>query len=116
MSKQYITFRESNQWEGESWNFYIPVEGNKEAIEELQKISNGKVDAPTAYVVKELLLTENDVNGKVKDCDSGYLNYHNKLEGRLDLKRLKNYKKEAKKIGQCPLYKGGIESYVVKDN
>src|SRR4051812_38552012 len=27
-SKMYVCFTENNEWEGETWNFYLPVKGN----------------------------------------------------------------------------------------
>ena len=33
---KYYRLKEINDWEGETWNFYIPVEGNQKEIEKLK--------------------------------------------------------------------------------
>jgi hypothetical protein len=92
--KMYAQFTEDNDSEGESWNFYIPVAGNEEALTQLRELISGKEE----YSLYRTLLPESDVNCLVKHSKECYMPEHNKLEGVLDLIDFNTEK----------LYKGGL--------
>lgn len=78
----FVTFREDNAWEGETWRFYIPVEGNGDALSRLAEL----VDAAGSDYRMEAPLSEADVDVRVDTSDdNGYLPAHIKLTGRLVL-------------------------------
>jgi len=104
---RYVQFRETNYFEGEDWYFYIPVEGNEEAIEDLRTL----VDYDEAdlfdedgaeYSVTSGTLTEDQADTLVVwGGETQYMPMHNKLEG---------------KLSDVPyteaLYKGGITKFM----
>lgn len=88
--RRYVKFTESNEWEGETWHFYIPIAGNEEAIALLrEKIADPDFQDPEGdpleYVLAEEELTEVEVDTLVRHGDiDGYMPEHNKLQGRID--------------------------------
>lgn len=80
----YLKFTEENDWEGETWHFYLPIEGNETALATLrayldQEKSKGQYDFP--YTLGTEPITEAEVDAFVKHSDSGYMMEHNKIVG-----------------------------------
>ena len=103
MSEQtYVRFTENCDWEGESWNFYLPVEGNEEALAWLRAlIADG--DVSDQYEVgEEEAYTWAEVKTLARShSQTTYLQEHTVLSGRLAT----GYDLDA-------LYKGGIRDQV----
>ncbi len=81
-TKTYLCWTENNAWEGETWNFYIPVPGNEKALESLRK-KLGDLGECGGFELQANPVTEKEVDRLVKhDNDhTDYLNAHNKLKG-----------------------------------
>ncbi len=77
----YATFTEDNDWEGETWRFYIPTEGNEVALQTLADL----VEQAEPYALDLAPLSEPIVDDRVERLadDTGYLAAHNKLAGTL---------------------------------
>lgn len=105
----YVRFTENNDWEGEEWSFYIPVEGNEDAI----KFLDEKFCGDTYTITKERL-TEKEVDTLERFGGEGYMKNHNKLVGILDYKKLEKVVDTDKELGgeSDPLYKGGIKDFM----
>ena len=107
--KKYIKFTENNDWEGESWNFYLELDGNEKEIKKLQELL-------TDYEINDFALRnefdESDVDILVKHTDSSYLHYENKIEGKFNIEKLEE---EIKKNKDNALYKGKICVYFKKN-
>lgn len=104
---QYAKFTEVSETEGETWHFYIPLDTNKVALERLAAaIEPEDYDLNLAEPV-----TERDVDVLVKHADEGYWPNHVKLSGVLDVDTIL----ERIALGYYPLYKGGIQDYMVDD-
>lgn len=102
----YYRFAEHNEWEGETWYFYIPAEGNEEAIEQLRQILE-EVELTRVYEISMKKLKEKNVNLYCKETDSGYMSFHNKLSGKLI-----NIDTLLFGENEDPLYKGGIRNFM----
>lgn len=105
-TKQYYRFTEINDWEGETWHFYIPVKDNEEAIETL-RIFIKDFSFEDMYEISNKRFPENEVDVLCDNSEIGYMAYHNILSGKLVLPELK--------VKDChivddPFYKGGIEN------
>lgn len=101
MSEQtYVRFTENCDWEGESWNFYLPVEGNEEALVWLRGLV---ADADSEeYEVGEETYTRAEVETLARShSQTTYLQEHTVLSGRL-----------ATVPDLDLLYKGGIRDQV----
>lgn len=96
----YVKLTEHNDWEGETWHFYIPLEGNEAALKVLQSKIAGLEDEYELDLEHPIALE--DVNALLNhgNGDTSYMDAHNKLEGFLDLIKLESQ----------GLYKGGIKS------
>jgi len=105
-NKLFFKFTEKNEHEGEKWHFYFPVEGNKEAVEALKSVINNDADYADTYYWSEETIPENEVDILVKHSESGYMSYHQKIDGILDIAGL-----DDEDLVDC-LYKGGIRNYV----
>lgn len=90
MGMFYVCLTENNDWEGEVWRFYIPVEGNEAAIEKLRAIiesaveeagPNPSADDEIPYSVSIRTYTEAEVDLLCEDVEDGYFASHNKTEG-----------------------------------
>lgn len=105
---EYRQFIERNEHEGETWHFYIPVEGNEEALIEFGAM---KIDGGDFHLRNDKIFSAEEVS-IIEENDSmgGYLPRHNRLEGKLDLT-------DIRKLGSQELhdylYKGGIRNLVV---
>lgn len=106
MIAMYAKFVEENEWEGETWNFYIPIAGNEDALSALASALKNSYDEFEQYRLDlDFPIPEFEVDVLVKHSDAGYLHYHNKLAGTLVLtdETLTEIRGE-----DDPLYKGGI--------
>jgi hypothetical protein len=105
----YVRFTENNEWEGETWHFYIPTRGNEEALKELKYLLD-EVGSET-YEVDLTTIPELEVDILVKHTEFGYLAYQNKLVGRLALtpEVMKNLREGG---DDGPFYKGKIKDYM----
>ena len=75
--KNFYKFAERNEWEGETWNFYILI--TKEERSKLKKLI-GKYDWMTSYSVSDDTITEDVINELVRNqSDYGYMAKHNKI-------------------------------------
>lgn len=112
MIKNYVKFIERNEWEGETWRFYIPLEGNESALKELEAAlrSAGGESSAEYYELSMKPIPESKVDALVEHSGDGYMAYHNKLAGTLTiapgvLALLASYKDD-------PFYKGGIKGFM----
>lgn len=99
--KKYIKFREYNDWEGEVWNWFIPIEGNDKSIEKLKKLIKD-----SEYSISNKEYSEKDVDLLIsEESRTGYFNENNKLIGILEIPDNIN----SNNISEY-LYKGTIRS------
>lgn len=101
---EFVRFTENNDWEGESWNFWLQVDGNQDQLKRLKEL------ADETCGVYELDLdetrTEDYVDLRVKDAWSGYNCSDNKVVGTLqDLPEVVDWDYDD------PFYKGRIEEF-----
>jgi hypothetical protein len=111
MAKNYYRFTEINVWEGETWNFYIPCEGNEEAFAALHEALSGMDHYSGIYETSLEPVPASEVSALCKHSKTGYMREHNKLKGRLDADRVKHLTVD----NVDDLYKGGIEGFMVKE-
>lgn len=117
---KFIQFIEHNDNEGESWCFWLQVNGNKEQLEKLKAaIWNYQYDEDYTdlydfcYVDiddEKNYLTEHDIDFLNKhDISGGYFPMHNICIGKLVLP-------EDIKLDEDDIfYKGGIQKFFIKD-
>lgn len=96
--RTFTRLTEENDWEGETWHFYIPTQGNEENLAKLAALvaTDGRFD------VEEQQFTEAEIDTLIAyGDDTDYLHAHNKLSGTL-----------AEVSDVDTLYKGGITDYL----
>lgn len=79
--KKYIRFTERNDWEGETWHFYLEYNDpiDEKAAEMIdKKIKAGKNRSSYSIDLKKKY-TENEVDNLVKTSRCGYMYFHNKV-------------------------------------
>jgi hypothetical protein len=100
----FLRFTEENDWEGETWDFYLQIDGNETELDRLHALvySQFEENGWSSFEFGDEILSEEEVDTLVKWGDSGYLPYHNKVTGKF----------------RCPsgdpeqlFYKGEIEGY-----
>jgi hypothetical protein len=98
----YLRLTERNDWEGETWHFFIRIQGNEEALNKIAAAVVGSEEFhidPTEY-------TEEEVDRRIcDDPGSGYMPMNNKLVG--ILKKLPATKEKLLE----KMYKGGIRKF-----
>jgi hypothetical protein len=77
----YARFTEVNDWEGETWHFWLPIEGNEEALRKLAELLDVEADSDE-YQLSLEPRDELHVDALVdEDDEPGYMSAQNKLEG-----------------------------------
>lgn len=89
---QYVRLTEHNEWEGETWHRYLPLQGNQDALRQLG-LFLGEVEGEDAewFSLSEETLTETQVDTLVEygnDENCSYAEQHKKLRGRLNVENL----------------------------
>jgi hypothetical protein len=75
---KFVTLRERNSWEGETWDIHIQEDGNEKAIERLSELL--KRYSPDGFSILEKRLSEREVDTLVdNDTGPGYTSAHSKL-------------------------------------
>lgn len=101
----YVELIEHNDWEGETWSFWIPLDGNEEAVAKLRAllVAGGDDYVDMFEFGSEMVdAKELDFLRKRTKGDTGYMGRHHKLRGRLEIPD-----KPATEVLDM-LYKGGI--------
>lgn len=79
---KFVKFTEHNDHEGETWNFWLQLDGNEAEIEKLSQLLNTfEGGGEISYELNTTMVLENEVDAVVKHSDQGYMNYHNKVTG-----------------------------------
>ena len=102
--RTFVGFSESNDHEGETWNFYMPLEGNEKAIEKVKKLlATYPEDEECPYQIGPTL-TEDQVDTLVGFANgaASYMDAHQKVKGFLKLP------KSVKDWSYDPFYKGAL--------
>lgn len=109
--KTFVKLTENNEHEGETWHFYIPIEGNEEAIGRLlDAIARLDQDVDEEHSLDLTPIPEAEVDILVKHADTGYMANHNKLTGVLVLPE--DFDEKMAEEDADPLYKGSIRGYM----
>lgn len=78
----FVPFVEHNEHEGESWTFWLQVQGNEEGLERLEVL----LDDEELYEIDlDTELSEAQVDTLVEHGGGGYMAYHHKVTGVLVL-------------------------------
>jgi len=95
---KFIKFTEHNEWEGETWMFYLQLDENENEIKKLKNLIKKRED----YEIQDKIFDEKEVNILVDNSQSGYLAFHNKVIGKFNCNNIILSKNDDN------LYKGGI--------
>ena len=105
----YRRFVETNDWEGETWTFWLQVDGNMTALailgDVLDALNEDLVDVE--FSLKDDEIDELTVETLVRYGESGYMHQHNKVSGSLSLPEC--FASMDFDAVTTALYKGGIE-------
>lgn len=120
---------ENNEWEGETWRWYIPKKGNKEALAILEAVVAvlwNDFDASEEFDYYETDMTMQEAERRVEELrgDTGSRPAHNiilgldlaKLEGFLETFKAEQDDGNAYDLLTSPFYKGGIENFAAEVN
>lgn len=115
MTAMYVKFTENNEWEGETWHFYIPTTGNEEALAKLAEaigvIDPASNNNDSYWLQLDNPIPESEVDVLVKHSEVGYLRYHNKLTGTFAL--TDDARDRIHDGDDCnPLVRGGIREFM----
>jgi|ERR1044072_3134392 hypothetical protein len=88
MNREFYQITEHNDWEGETWKFYLVKDGNEKYIDKLKKAVEKFDEYGDVLEISETLVPEFEVDILVKHADSNYMMSHNKVDKVLDPKTL----------------------------
>lgn len=108
--EDFIVFEENNDYEGETWRFYITLKGNEDAVSAIEDLI-GSVDEYGDYynisILKKLHRYTID-----KTAMAGYMPSASVIDGTLDIGKLKKAAADFTNSAiEDPLYKGGITEF-----
>jgi hypothetical protein len=78
---KFVKFTEHNDNEGESWNFWLQLDGNEAQLKQLQSWLGTFDDDGGSYELDMTPVDESEVDILVKHSDEGYMDYENKITG-----------------------------------
>lgn len=109
----FIKFEENNDHEGETWLFWLQVDGNEAELEKLRLLT----DQVEGYEVSWGELTEHDIDVLVEHGGWGYMNYHNKVKGKFVCPEfnLDDEPEALQELCDDEFYKGRIEDHFEKE-
>lgn len=109
---KFVKFEEYNDWEGETWRFWLQLDGNEESLKKLVPLVK-EADAHSGGNEYRLdlneILDEREVDTLVKYTQSGYMDNDNKVVGTLKL--TDDMVKRSEGDNDDPFYKGGVRGY-----
>jgi hypothetical protein len=98
---KFISLIENNDHEGETWRYWLQVDGNENQIEQLRALIDGSGEEETYELADaDDIVPEFEVDVLVKHTECGYTTYENKVTGRLTI---------PDDVDIDVLYKGGAE-------
>lgn len=109
MKREFISFKEYNDWEGEVWEVFIPLEENREAIELLKKHFEKLSPMFQEAFSFDKVVTESEAETLAKHSDCGYMDRYSIFDGKLNPKPLLQMNEE--ELFDA-LYKGKIYEYL----
>jgi hypothetical protein len=109
---EFVRFEESNDHEGETWNFWLQVDGNEAELDKLAAALEAweeRTDSDCEYrLFREEPVPESEVDILIKHSRSGYMRFENKVTGTMKVPEdLLDLPDEDQFDG---LYKGGIRA------
>lgn len=103
MTMQFISLTENNDHEGETWRYWLQLDGNEEHLEHLRAAIAGADEEETyELAAADDAVPESEVDVLVKHTGCGYTTYENKVTGVLTV---------GDDFDIDALYKGGASSY-----
>lgn len=82
---KFVKFTEHNDNEGEDWNHWLQLDGNEEALKQLQAWLGTFDDDGEEYELDMTPVDESEVDILVKHSGQGYMDYENKVVGKFTL-------------------------------
>lgn len=83
---QFISLTEDNYHEGETWRFWLQVDGNEAEIAKLRaRVAEQGDEGAYTLAADEDAIPESEVDILVKHSHSGYMAHENKVAGMLTL-------------------------------
>jgi hypothetical protein len=108
-SKRFVPFTEENEWEGETWIFWLQLDGNEDELVRLHELT---YESDTYHLNLDDIESERTVDRMVRRAEVGYMYSDNKVTGRFLCPELTT--KEHLRLNEVLndlFYKGGIQTY-----
>lgn len=112
MASNYVKFEEENDHEGETWTFWLQLDGNTDQLDKLggliEQYEEARGSDSEYQLDTEVRLSELEVDTLVAYAGSGYMRYHHKVVGVLTVPDgLLAEDEYGKNLDS--LYKGGVK-------
>jgi hypothetical protein len=103
---RFVPFTEENDWEGETWTFWLQLDGNEDELVRLNELTH---ESETYHLSLNDIESEETVDRMVRRAKVGYMYSDNKVVGRFLCPEVNS--KEPVHALEDLFYKGGIEGY-----
>lgn len=119
---KFIQFVEDNEWEGETWRFWLPVDGNEAELEKLRAVlakieafyADSEPGCPFRLDASDALHDEDFVDkvcALADEDEGGYMAAHQKVYGVLTVPDWPDPEDDGKTPTiEQDLYKGGVRA------
>lgn len=99
--RYFVELVEVNDWEGETWSWWLQLDGNEDALRELGVLLSDE-EGEEEYQLSDEAVSETDVDLLVRHSKLGYYPSHTKVTGVMT---------PPVDFEATDLYKGGIRAY-----
>jgi hypothetical protein len=83
--RRFVKLTEENDWEGETWHFWLQLDGNQAELDKLAVWLEENSQEEGGFTLNlDKTRYEDEVDLLVEESDSGYLRTHNKVVGKAD--------------------------------
>lgn len=103
--REFVQITEHNEWEGETWKFYLVKDGNEKFTDKLKKAVEKYDKFGDSIEISDTLVPEFEVDILVKHAVSKYMNSHIKVDKVINPKVIQT--KNAETFFNC-INKGGL--------
>jgi hypothetical protein len=107
--RRFVKLTEDNDWEGETWHFWLQLDGNQAELDKLAvwlEEKQGEDDEGGFSLNMDRTRYEDEVDLLVEEADYGYMKTHNKVVGIANFGDLSLVDDPA-----SILYKGRVEDF-----
>jgi hypothetical protein len=105
---RFVPFTEENDWEGETWTFWLQLDGNEDELVQLHELTH---ESETYHLSLNDIESEETVDRMVRRAKVGYMYSDNKIVGKFLCPDSTGVGLTQEELLNGHFYKGGIRDH-----